>query len=129
LRALIRTLLGGSKQPKEGSRTVLHGRLTNESGVARGYCTAEDVERFHAAMWQQLLAHCTHIDCFYYCPFHPEGSVAEYAIDHEDRKPSSGMLLRAIREWPADVAASVLIGDTENEPSGCSTSTLDEIGG
>jgi D-glycero-D-manno-heptose 1,7-bisphosphate phosphatase len=85
--------------------------VTNQSGVARGYYSPVDVERFHAAMQERLLERGAHIDCFYYCPFHPEGCVTEYAIDHEDRKPSPGMLLRAIRKWPTDVAASVMIGD------------------
>jgi D,D-heptose 1,7-bisphosphate phosphatase len=89
--------------------------ISNQSGVARGYCTVEHVERFHAAMLQQLHARGAHIDGFYYCPFHPEGSVAGYAIDHEDRKPSPGMLLRAMREWPTDIAASVLIGDKQSD--------------
>jgi mannose-6-phosphate isomerase len=89
--------------------------VSNQSGVARGYYTAEDVERFHEAMGQQLSAHGAHVDGFYYCPFHPEGSVAEYAIDHRDRKPSPGMVLRAIGEWPTDLAASVLIGDTKSD--------------
>lgn len=66
--------------------------VTNQSGVARGYYTLEHVERFHEAMRQQLRAHNAHIDCFYFCPFHPEASVAEYATDHEDRKPNPGML-------------------------------------
>jgi D-glycero-D-manno-heptose 1,7-bisphosphate phosphatase len=89
--------------------------VTNQSGVARGFYTVNDVERFHNAMKEQLRAGGAHVDCFYYCPFHPEGSMAEYAIDHEDRKPRPGMLLRAIREWPTDVAASVMIGDKESD--------------
>ena len=89
--------------------------VTNQSGIARGYYTAGEVEQFHDAMAQQIQAHGAHVDCFYYCPFHPEGSVAEYAINHEDRKPSPGMLRRAMREWPTDVAASLLIGDQESD--------------
>jgi len=89
--------------------------ITNQSGVARGYYTAEDVERFHEAMRQQLRAHGAHVDCFYYCPYHPEGTVAEYAIDHEDRKPSAGMLLRAFHESPTDIPASVMIGDKQSD--------------
>ena len=89
--------------------------ISNQSGVARGYCTVEDVERFHRAIQQRLHACGAHIDGFYYCPFHPDGSVPGYAIDHEDRKPSPGMLLRAMREWPTDTAASVLIGDKQSD--------------
>lgn len=89
--------------------------VTNQSAVARGYCTVAEVERFHEAMRRQLRARGADIDGFYYCPFHPDGSIAEYAIDHEDRKPNPGMLLRAIREWPTDIGASVLIGDKDSD--------------
>lgn len=89
--------------------------VTNQSAPAGGYCTVVEVELFHEAMRQQLRAHGAEIDCFYYCPFHPEGSRAEDAIDHADRKPHPGMLLRAIREWPTDKAASVLIGDKQSD--------------
>lgn len=41
--------------------------------------------------------------------------MTEYAIDHEDRKPRAGMLLRAFREWPTDIAASVMIGDKQSD--------------
>ena len=89
--------------------------VTNQSGVARGYYTVADVERFHEALHERIKARGAHVDCFYYCPFHPEGTVAEYAIEHDDRKPSPGMLLRALREWPTDRTASVLIGDKETD--------------
>jgi D-glycero-D-manno-heptose 1,7-bisphosphate phosphatase len=89
--------------------------VTNQSGVARGYYTAADVERFHAHMDRELQAGGARVDRYYYCPYHPDGIVAEYAIDHEDRKPSPGMLQRAIREWPTDLAASVMIGDKRSD--------------
>ena len=89
--------------------------VTNQSGVARGYYTTDDVERFHAHMQRQLLAHGAHVDRYYYCPFHPDGTVQDFAIHHEDRKPSPGMLLRAMREWPTDQAASVMIGDKDTD--------------
>ena len=59
-----------------------HGYLTvvvtNQSGVARGFYTEEDVEKLHRWMNERLGESGAHIDAFYYCPHHPEGTVAKY---------------------------------------------------
>jgi D-glycero-D-manno-heptose 1,7-bisphosphate phosphatase len=89
--------------------------VTNQSGVARGLYSCADVERFHDHLQQRLAREGAHIDAFYYCPYHPAGSVAAFAIDHEDRKPRPGMLLRAMREWPIDRAGSFMIGDRQSD--------------
>ncbi len=85
--------------------------VTNQSGVARGFYSTADVERFNDAIQEQLLVHGAHVDAFYYCPFHPAGTVREYASDHEDRKPNPGMLVKAMRDWPTDRTRSVMFGD------------------
>ncbi len=89
--------------------------VTNQSGVARGYYSAADVERFHDAIRSRLTTREAFIDAFYYCPYHPDGSVAPYAREHEDRKPNPGMALRAIRDWSVDIEASVMIGDKQSD--------------
>jgi D-glycero-D-manno-heptose 1,7-bisphosphate phosphatase len=89
--------------------------VSNQSGVARGLYGSEDVERFHAHMQALLAAEGARIDAFYYCPYHPEGSVAPYDCDHEDRKPGPGMLLRAMREWPIRREGSFMIGDKQSD--------------
>jgi D-glycero-D-manno-heptose 1,7-bisphosphate phosphatase len=50
------------------------------------------------------------LDAVYCCPFHPDG-LGEYRREHEDRKPSPGMLLRGARELGVDLAESVMVGD------------------
>lgn len=89
--------------------------VTNQSGVARGYYTEEDVHAFHAAMADRLAAAGARIDAFYHCPYHPEGSIARYRVDHPDRKPRPGMLLRAIADHGIDAAASLLLGDRSTD--------------
>lgn len=89
--------------------------VTNQSGVARGLYREEDIAIFHRRMQEELGRHRAHIDAFYHCPYHPEGTVAAYARDHEDRKPGIGMLLRAIREWHIDREASFMIGDRQSD--------------
>jgi D-glycero-D-manno-heptose 1,7-bisphosphate phosphatase len=89
--------------------------VTNQAGVARGYYTLDDAHRFNAEIQLHLSAEGAHIDQFYVAPYHPEGSIAEYAIDHDDRKPNRGMLIRAFTEWPIDKSRSFLIGDRRTD--------------
>jgi D-glycero-D-manno-heptose 1,7-bisphosphate phosphatase len=89
--------------------------VTNQSGVARGLYGVADVAAFHAHMNAMLAEHGAHVDDFYYCPFHPEGSVAEFAIEHDDRKPGAGMIRRAMRDWNVSIEGSFLIGDKPSD--------------
>lgn len=89
--------------------------VTNQSGVARGFYGEAAVHQFHAHMQDQLLAHGAHIDAFYYCPHHPKGTVAEFAVPCHCRKPQPGMLEQAAREWPIDLGRSFLIGDKDDD--------------
>jgi D-glycero-D-manno-heptose 1,7-bisphosphate phosphatase len=85
---------------------------TNQSGVARGFFTEEDVRRVHAAMQADLAREGARIDAFYVCPFHGEAADRAYAHpDHPDRKPNPGMLLRAIADFDLDASHTVLVGD------------------
>jgi D-glycero-D-manno-heptose 1,7-bisphosphate phosphatase len=85
--------------------------VTNQSGVARGLYGEADVERFNAALARRLAAAGARIDAFYYCPHHPEGTVARYALRCDCRKPMPGLLERAARDFAIDRAGSFLIGD------------------
>ena len=89
--------------------------VTNQSGVARGYYDEDAVKRFHAHMQDSLLAQGAHIDAFYYCPHHPEGTVKQFAVQCGCRKPSPGMLEQAARDWPIDLTRSFLIGDKDDD--------------
>jgi len=98
--------------------------VTNQSGVARGLYGVAEVEAFHAHMNAALGRQGAHIDGFYYCPYHPDGEVTEFAIEHEDRKPSPGMILRAMRDWDVDPARSFLIGDKESDAQSAAAAGL-----
>ena len=90
--------------------------ITNQSGIARGYYTEADMRRFHHKMQQVLAAHGGHIDGFYHCPYHGEGTTAPFvAANHPDRKPNPGLFRRALAEWPIDAARSFMIGDTAHD--------------
>src|SRR5208282_1312481 len=82
---------------------------------ARGYCDEIAVRTLHAFMQRELQANGAHVDAFFYCPHHPDGIVAEFAIPCTCRKPAPGMLLEAARQWPIDLEASILIGDKDSD--------------
>lgn len=89
--------------------------ITNQSGIARGYYEESAVRQFHAHMQDVLRAQGAHVDAFYYCPHHPDGTVKELAVRCRCRKPGPGMLEQAAREWPIDLPRSFLIGDKDDD--------------
>jgi D-glycero-D-manno-heptose 1,7-bisphosphate phosphatase len=89
--------------------------VTNQSGIARGYYDEATLKSFHTYMQENLAPHGAHIDAFYYCPHHPEGIIKPFAVTCRCRKPGSGMLEQAAREWPVNVGASFLIGDRDDD--------------
>ena len=89
--------------------------ITNQAGVARGYYDESAVNLLHDQIRDWLAPRGAHVDRFYYCPLHPQGSIAAYRAESADRKPGPGMLLRAFAEWPVDVEQSFLVGDQETD--------------
>ena len=85
--------------------------VTNQSGIARGYYTVDDMNKLHEFMAQQVAAAGGKIEKFYYCPHLPEGKIAEYAVECDCRKPKPGLILRAFEEYDIDKDAAFLIGD------------------
>ncbi len=85
--------------------------VSNQSGVARGYYTEADVERFHAHMNAVLAKGGAEIDAFYYCPFLADAPVEAYRRNSAWRKPEIGMFEAACRDHGVDAARSHMIGD------------------
>jgi D-glycero-D-manno-heptose 1,7-bisphosphate phosphatase len=85
--------------------------VTNQAGIARGFYTEADFEALMTWMLSALRAEGVELDAVYHCPYHPEHGVGEYRREHEDRKPGTGMLRRAAREFGISLADSVMVGD------------------
>ena len=85
--------------------------ITNQSGVARGYFTLDEL----AAVGEHIEAVVRAADGawggFFACPHLPEG-INEYAIDCDCRKPAPGMIRDAAEHLGVKPEDSWFIGDT-----------------
>ena len=80
--------------------------ITNQSGIAKGIYTKEDVFKCH----DYLQKECNNaIDDLYYAPYHP--TITESLT----RKPDSLMLERAIAKYKVDISQSWMLGDKERD--------------
>lgn len=108
----------------DGARTAVRklndaGRfvfvVTNQAGVARGHYKEADVQHLHRFVQDELRIEGAHIDDFRYCPHHPTSAIEQYRRACSWRKPSAGMLLDLLSEWPIDAARSCILGDNESD--------------
>ena len=86
--------------------------ITNQSGVARGLFTEAMLEDVHRHLSSVLEAGGARIDAYYYCPHHPEATVATYRKRCDCRKPGCGLIDRASADLDLDPARSFVVGDT-----------------
>jgi len=85
--------------------------VTNQAGVARGMFDEAFVNEVHRRIAAVLEAGGAHVDGFYYCPHHPDGSVAEYRRACDCRKPQPGLLSKAATDLRLDLTRSIVVGD------------------
>jgi len=97
---------------------ILHGAgyrlivVSNQTVIARGLATEEDVEAVHRQIQQLLVTEVGQgIDAFYFCPHHPNATLVQYRMACECRKPRPGLLRMAATEHQIDLSRSYMVGD------------------
>ncbi len=107
--------------------------VTNQPVIARGEVTILQLNEIHNKMETLLGKEGAFINGLYYCPHHPdkgfEGEITELKFDCDCRKPKSGMLYRAQKDFNIDLSKSWIIGDGENDiqcgiNGGCKTAYI-----
>ncbi|KXA23344.1 putative histidinol-phosphatase [Fusobacterium nucleatum] len=88
--------------------------VSNQSGIARGYFTEEDLNIFNNNMNEMLKKNGVEITEFYCCPHHPDG-IGEYKKVCECRKPNNKMIEDAIKKYNIDREKSYMIGDKTSD--------------
>ena len=86
---------------RAGARLIV---VTNQSGVARGFVTRDDLDAVHMKLKHLLDPAGASLDAIYFCPHHPDDGCG-------CRKPNRGMIDQAVREWGVNLERSYLIGD------------------
>ena len=89
--------------------------VTNQSGVARGLFTEEQLNVSHAELLSLLKKQGVSIDGVYYCPHYAGGSVEKYAFECACRKPKTKLFFDAARDLEIDFNGSYAVGDRERD--------------
>ena len=105
--------------------------VTNQAAIGKGLLTPEGLVEIQAELERQLADSNARIDAWYYCPLVRTVSSRE-VVEHPDRKPGPGMLLRAAREHAIDLRRSFMVGDMISDTlagwnAGCAANIL--VGG
>jgi histidinol-phosphate phosphatase family protein len=103
--------------------------VSNQPGVALGHFPIGALAAVADHLADLFAAHDLMLDGCYWCPHHPQGSIAEYTFDCTCRKPLPGLLRAASHEHGIDLSASWLVGDILDDVeagrrAGCRTALL-----
>jgi D,D-heptose 1,7-bisphosphate phosphatase len=85
--------------------------ITNQSGVARGIISEDFLMELHREIIDDFSKHGINLRNIYYCPHHEEAVIPFYKKRCPCRKPEPGLILKAAKEYHADLKKSFFVGD------------------
>lgn len=85
--------------------------ITNQSGIGRGFYTEKTVNKLHLWINDKLKKNGAYIDKFYYAPYFKDSKIKKYRKNFLLRKPNTGMVNLALKEWDIDLKKSLVVGD------------------
>jgi len=113
---------------RNGWRTVV---VTNQPLVAKGLCSEGDVEVVHRRLETLLGWENAFLDRIYWCPHHPERGFDRERVDLkiscDCRKPNTGLIHRAARDFNLDLGSCWLVGDSTTDVETARNSGLRSI--
>jgi len=93
---------------RAGLRLII---ATNQSGIAQGLFSEQFVHDLHGHLTNLLAQGGVRLDGLYMCPHHPEAKLPAYRAVCECRKPSSGLVQQAARDFDLALTQSYMVGD------------------
>jgi D-glycero-D-manno-heptose 1,7-bisphosphate phosphatase len=97
-----------------GFKTIV---VSNQSGVARGIVTIEQLNLVNKKMVSLLSENQAKLDLILFSPYlpPPQGITEPYNIHHISRKPGPGMFFEALHHFPIKAKKSFMIGDKSDD--------------
>lgn len=89
--------------------------VTNQSGVARGYFTIDELKVFHKFMIKVLKKNNCKIEEIFFCPHHKEGIIKKYSKNCSCRKPNNKMILKIMNKYKLKSDNLFMIGDQKTD--------------
>ncbi len=89
--------------------------ISNQSGIARGYFGFEDLEKIHKKMLDIFDKNKIQIKRIFVAPYHKDGIIEPYNIEHEDRKPGIGFFKKFTQDNIVNIKKSYVIGDSSKD--------------
>ena len=85
--------------------------VSNQPGIAKGKMSVELFEAVRLKMKSLLEENGAHVDGEYYCFHHPEAEKSEFKVECDCRKPKSGLILKAAKDFELDLSGCYMVGD------------------
>ena len=87
--------------------------ITNQSGIGRGYYTENDLLKLNKWMNEKIRSEGGNIDNIYFAPYFNKSKFKKYRRGKNLRKPNTGMIIQAKKDFKINIKKSILIGDSE----------------
>lgn len=89
--------------------------ITNQAGIAKGIFKEEEYKKVREHIHELFKQKGISITAEYFCPHHPQGTVAPYNKECSCRKPAPGLFQQAIKEHQLNPSKCWTIGDMRRD--------------